>query len=111
MSQRRAAPTTIGPYEVLKHLGSGGMANLYLARKKGPGGFERKVAVKVIKPQQQSEAVASVQRLLREARLVAQLHHRHIVNVIELGSEDDVYYLVMEYLEGHSLREVLSRLQ
>jgi len=99
----------IGSYEIVAALGSGGMAHLYLGRRKGPGGFERAVAIKVIK-----RAFASrqdfVKMFLDEARIASRIQHPNVVHIQELGEENGNYFLVMEYVAGVSLAELLTKL-
>jgi eukaryotic-like serine/threonine-protein kinase len=82
------------------------MAEVFLAWQVGPGGFERKVALKRPLPHvsEDSNAVAS---FLDEARLAAQLVHPHIARVYDVGERSGSYFIVMEYVDGPSLRHVL----
>ena len=84
------------------------MAELWLAKQEGPGGFEKQVALKKILPHLAADP-AFVQMFLAEARLAARLDHPNIVKVFELGEEAGDYFLVMEYLRGASLRELFDR--
>jgi eukaryotic-like serine/threonine-protein kinase len=96
----------IGRYEVLSHLASGGMGQVYLARATGLGGFERQVVVKTLDLSILSitdENEAFVTMFLDEARLVGALHHQYIAPVYEVGcDEDGRYYLVMDYVHGET---------
>ena len=102
-------PGHIGRYEVLGLLGTGGMAEILLARIHGPMGFERPVVVKRILPH-----LAREQRFhdmfLDEARIVAGIRHQNVVHVHELGEDGGELYLVMEYLEGESASSLARRL-
>ena len=101
-------PQRLGRYEVLRHLASGGMARVYLARVTGPGGFARHVVVKTI-PDERREDEDFVTMFLDEARLVATLHHQHIAQVFEVDRADDgTYYLAMEYVHGETVRHLLE---
>jgi serine/threonine protein kinase len=101
-------PQQLGRYELLRHLASGGMARVYLARVTGPGGFARHVVVKTI-PEERREDEAFITMFLDEARLVATLHHQHIAQVFEVGRADDgTYFLAMEYVHGETVRHVLE---
>ena len=104
-----ALPEHIGRYQILGLLGTGGMAEILLARVNGPSGFERPVVIKRILPH-----LAREQRFrdmfLDEARIVAGIRHQNVVNVHELGQEGNDLYLVMEYLEGESASTLARRL-
>lgn len=101
-------PRQLGRYELLRHLASGGMARVYLARVTGPGGFARHVVVKTI-PEERRDDDAFVTMFLDEARLVATLHHQHIAQVFEVGRADDgTYFLAMEYVHGETVRHLLE---
>jgi serine/threonine-protein kinase len=101
-------PESLGRYELIRHLASGGMAQVYLARANGLGGFARHVVVKAMSAQRQDDE-AYVRMFLDEARLAAMLHHQHIAQVYEVGCGDDgTYFLVMEYVHGVTVRAVLE---
>src|SRR5688500_2437403 len=102
-------PRQIGRYEILGLLGTGGMAEVFLGRLHGPSGFERPVVIKRILPHLAREQ-QFVDMFLDEARIVAALRHQNVVQVHELGQENDELYLVMEYLEGESLAGLARRL-
>ena len=94
----------LGPYELIRPIAQGGMADIYLAKKAGVGQFERHVALKVLRA---SEA-ESCAMFLDEARLVGMLHHQNIASVLEADVTDGQHYLAMEYVHGADLRELLS---
>ncbi len=96
-------------YEIVAPLRSGGMADLYLARYEGPGGFERVVALKVIHPRF-AKRRDFVDMFLDEARLAARIDHPNVVHIENLGEHQGTYFMVMEYLHGASLGEVLAAL-
>lgn len=101
-------PQRLSRYELLRHLASGGMAHIHIARVTGPGGFTRHVVVKTI-PEERRDDDAFIAMFLDEARLVATLHHQHIAQVFEVGrAEDGTYFLVMEYVHGETVRHVLE---
>jgi serine/threonine protein kinase len=100
---------TLGPYELVAELGRGGMATLYLAQRVGPGGFARQVAVKVVHAEHQSDP-HFVTMFLDEARLSARVQHPNVVHVEELGEHEGQHYLVMEYVDGVTLADVLRAL-
>lgn len=99
----------LGKYELLRHLASGGMARVYLARVEGVGGFQRHLVLKTVRPER-TEDSSYVAMFLDEARLIATLHHQHIAQVYDIGVADDgTYFLAMEYLHGETMRHVLER--
>ena len=99
----------LGKYELVRHLASGGMARVFLARVSGVGGFERHLVLKTVRPER-SEDATFVSMFLDEARLVAMLHHQHVAQVYEVGVADDgTYFLAMEYLHGETVRAILER--
>jgi len=95
----------LGPYEILAPLGAGGMGEVWKARDTR---LERTVAIKVL-PQHLSNSPESRQRFEREAKTISQLSHPHICALYDVGNQDGVEYLVMEYLEGQTLAERLAR--
>lgn len=98
-----------GRYRALGRIGTGGMAEVLLGRMSGPFGFERPVVIKRILPHFASEERFRTM-FLDEARTVAKISHPNVVQVFDLGHEDESLFLVMEYLEGESLSSVLKRL-
>src|SRR5579872_2107851 len=95
----------LGPYEIQAALGAGGMGEVYRARDTRLG---RDVAIKVI-PAHLSANVDLKQRLEREAKAISSLNHPHVCTLHDIGSENDVDFLVMEYLEGETLADRLLR--
>jgi len=99
----------LGKYELVRHLASGGMARIYLARVGGVGGFERHVVLKTVRPER-VEDDSYLTMFLDEARLLAMLHHQHVAQVYEVGVADDgTYFLAMEYLHGETVRASLAK--
>ncbi len=94
--------TKLGPYQVLAPLGAGGMGEVYKARDTR---LERTVAIKVL-PQHLSASLEVRQRFEREAKTISQLSHPHICALYDVGNQDGVEYLVMEFLEGETLADV-----
>ncbi len=94
-----------GEYELLDEIGRGGMGVVYLARQKA---LDRLVAVKMILAGNLA-STDQVERFVAEARTMARLHHPHIVGIHETGEIHGQHYLVMEYLSGPSLAQVLSQ--
>lgn len=103
-----ASFTTLGKYEILGRLGSGGMAEVFLARQVGAAGFEKRVAIKRLAAHRVSDPVV-VRSLINEARLVGQLTHPNLVQVFDFEQLGEEYCLVMEYVEGMTLDELLNR--
>jgi serine/threonine protein kinase len=103
-----ALPQTLGRYELLGVLGRGGMANVYLGRHAGGAGFQRLFAIKVLHPHLAQEE-AFIEMLLDEARIAARLHHPNVVPIVDLGEQDGIYYVVMEYVEGCTLSVLLKK--
>ncbi len=103
-------PSTLGRYQILGHLATGGMAEIFLAKLEGPGGFSKVVVIKRVLPHMARKPEFRGM-FLDEARIVASLHHPNVVQVSELGQERDELFLVMEYLEGENLARVMRRLQ
>jgi serine/threonine protein kinase/Tol biopolymer transport system component len=99
------AGTKLGPYEILAHLGAGGMGEVYRARDTR---LDRTVAVKVIPSHLSSDPVRR-QRFEREARAISALQHPNICTLYDVGHQDETDYLVMEYLEGETLAARLAR--
>ena len=97
--------TRLGPYEILSPLGAGGMGEVWKARDTRLG---RTVAIKVL-PSHLSSSPEVRQRFEREAKTISQLSHPHICALYDVGHQDGVEYLVMEYLEGETLAERLAR--
>ena len=96
---------TLDHYNLLKQVGKGGMATVYLAKDTRNS---REVALKVLSPSI-SEEKRFVRRFRREAGLVVRLKHPHIVPVLDYGETDGVVYLVMPYVKGRTLADVIRR--
>ena len=101
-------PEFIGRYELLGRLALGGMAEILLARLRGPSGFERPVVIKRILPHY-ADVSAFVDMFLDEARLAARIAHPNVVHVHELGRTASDLYIAMEYLEGESVAGLMRR--
>jgi serine/threonine-protein kinase len=96
-------------YQQLTKLGAGGMATVYLARKIGAGGFERLVVLKRIHPHLAEEKAGLVSMLRDEARLASLVRHPNVVSVIDVVEDEGQLVLVLEYVEGVSLAQLMSR--
>ncbi|HEU4615290.1 MAG TPA: serine/threonine-protein kinase, partial [Kofleriaceae bacterium] len=107
------APTNLSPgsmlgrWEIIRRLGSGGMADVYLARARGEAGFEKTVAVKVMHPHLARNPRA-VDHFLDEARLAARITHPNVVAIQDLGKIGNDYVIVMEYVDGVDLDRLLQ---
>lgn len=99
---------TLGKYELLRRIACGGMAELYLARSRSIGGFEKMVALKRILPQF-SDHDNFVTMFLDEARLAATLNHPNIAQVFDIGVHEGEFFFAMEFVGGRDLRHVLRR--
>jgi serine/threonine protein kinase len=97
----------LGRYEVLSRLGRGGMGTVYLARITGDGGFRRLFAIKVLRSHL-SRSDEATQMLLKEARIASRVDHPNIVSVVDVGSHEGQPYLVMDYITGCSLADLLK---
>ncbi len=98
---------SIGKYKVLERLGTGGMGSVYLCEHKL---MRRRVAVKVLPTAKAlAKDESSLQRFYREARAVAALDHPNIVHAYDIDQEDNLHFLVMEYVDGASLQEIVRK--
>ncbi|HKO47201.1 MAG TPA: ABC transporter substrate-binding protein [Polyangiaceae bacterium] len=106
----RASTSTnrVGRYRLIAHLGSGGMADVYLAVSSGNGTrFQKLLVVKVLKPELIAEP-DFIEMFLDEARLAARLSHPHVVQTLEVGEDAGRYFLAMEYIEGQPLNRLIK---
>ena len=92
-------------YEIVKSIGEGGMANVYLAQ---DSILDRKVAVKVLRGDLSADD-KFIRRFQREAQSVSNLSHQNIVEVYDVGEEDGNHYIVMEYIDGKTLKQLLKK--
>src|SRR6266849_2801905 len=102
---RLAIGTTLGPYEILAPIGAGGMGEVYRARDTR---LNRIVAIKVL-PMHLADRPELRERFDREARTIASLNHPHICTLYDIGHQDGIDFLVMEYLEGETLAQRLLK--
>ncbi|MHC4354955.1 MAG: protein kinase domain-containing protein [Planctomycetota bacterium] len=91
--------------EIIELLGQGGMGAVYKARQKQ---LDRIVALKILPPEVGADP-AFAERFTREARSLAKLNHPHIVTVYEFGQSDDLYFFIMEFVDGTDLRHVIRK--
>ncbi|MBS1149562.1 MAG: serine/threonine protein kinase [Myxococcaceae bacterium] len=99
---------TYGDYQLLKKLATGGMAQIFLARQQGMEGFEKFLVVKRILPHL-AENDDFIKMFLDEARIAARLNHPNIVQIFNLGAQDDSYFIAMEFIHGEDVRRVWKR--
>lgn len=100
------AAQVLGRYELLMPIASGGMAMVWAARLKGTRGFQKIVAIKTMLPTL-SDDERFEQMFLDEAALASQVRHPHVVEIMDLGEQDGVLYLVMEWIDGVPLTELI----
>ena len=100
----------VGPYELQRPLGAGGMAETFVAVRRGPAGFEQSVCLKRILPGRAADA-AFVELFLDEARLLAKLRNAAIVQVHDFGEADGTYYMALELVDGMDLEVLLNALR
>jgi serine/threonine protein kinase len=103
-----AIPSSVGKYRLIAELGRGGMARVFLAMARGPGGFNKLFVIKEPWPSVASDP-KGLDRFLREARIAARLSHPNVVQTVEVVAEGGGYYIVMEYLDGQPLDRVVRR--
>ncbi len=104
-------PTSFGKYFLTEKLATGGMAEIYLAKIVGPGGFEKQLVIKQIHPKLTGQR-QFVDLFVAEAKTLVTLAHGNIVPVYELGVVDDTYFIAMEYIDGptlYRLTEMVAR--
>ena len=94
----------LGKYRLLSHLGTGGMSAVYLAEHRL---MRRRVAIKVL-PKASARGASHLERFHKEAQAVAALDHRNIVRAYDVDQEGDIHFLVMEYVSGRSLQEIVA---
>ncbi len=101
-------PSQIGPYRLVRRLGQGGMAEVYLAVVYGASGFEKRVAIKTLL--QELHGYGEFERILiEEAKLGARLQHRNLVQVHDLGLDNGIYYVRMDYVDGADLGTLMKK--
>ena len=105
VSMMVAPGTLLGPYEIQIQVGAGGMGEVYRAKDTR---LDRTVAIKIL-PQHLSNNATLKQRFDREARTISSLSHPHICSLYDIGHQDGIDYLVMEFVEGESLAQRLNK--
>lgn len=105
--QELELPAEFGKYVLLQRIGTGGMAEVYLARRPGIGGFSKTVVVKRLRPSMRDHP-GYLEMFVEEAKLAAEVQHRNVVQVFDLGSlENGEVFMAMEYVRGTDLKRVL----
>jgi serine/threonine-protein kinase len=102
-------PKLVGKYEILARIARGGMAGIFLARQPGIGGFSRRVVLKTILPSL-AEDPKFVQMFMEEARLASMIHNPNVVQIFDVGKDDDTYFIAMELVDGLTVGAMLSDL-
>jgi serine/threonine protein kinase/dipeptidyl aminopeptidase/acylaminoacyl peptidase len=93
----------LGRYEIIRMVGRGGMGKVYLAR---DNQLDREVAIKVLNQKYENDKT-NIQRFIREAKAASALNHPNILTIHEIGETDGSYYIVSEFIDGKTLREIL----
>jgi len=99
-----------GKYILLEKIQTGGMAEIYLARRPGASGVSKFLAIKRILPQF-SEQKEFIEMFKDEAKIAVNLSHANIVSIHEFGTEQNQFYLAMDYVEGRNLRQILNKMK
>lgn len=101
-----APGTVIDRYEVIVEVARGGMAAVLAVRRKSIGGFDKILAMKILLPAMASQRQA-VERFLDEARIASRIEHPNVVQVIDIGDHDGMPYILMEFLRGRSVAQLM----
>jgi len=104
-----ALGATFGKYFLTEKIATGGMAEIYLAKLIGPGGFEKQLVLKLIHPEL-SDHQQFVEMFVAEAKTLVALTHGNLVPVYELGVVDGTYFLAMEYIDGPALAALVAEI-
>ncbi|MEZ4301282.1 MAG: serine/threonine-protein kinase [Polyangiaceae bacterium] len=107
-NEKLAPGVTLGRYELLLPIAQGGMATVWAARQKGSRGFQKTVAIKTMLPSL-SEDPQFEQMFLDEASLAARIHHPNVAEILDLGEEEDILYIVMEWIDGEALSTITKQ--
>ncbi|MBK7861055.1 MAG: serine/threonine protein kinase [Archangiaceae bacterium] len=99
-------PAFFGRYEILRRLGAGGMAEVFLARQHAMGGFEKQIVLKRILPGLAADA-SFRDMFLQEARLAARVSHPNVVQIFDVGQLDHTFFIIMEFVDGSDLNRLL----
>ncbi len=104
------AHVKFGDYVLLEKIATGGMAELFKAKRSGPEGFEKILAIKQILPHL-SDNEEFVTMFIDEAKVAAQLNHPNIVHIYDLGRIEDSFFIAMEFVQGKDLRAIIKDLE
>ena len=99
--------TDIGPYRLVRRLGMGGMAETFVAVRRGPGGFSQRVCLKLVLPFHRGDQ-EFLELFRREARLAAKLRHSNIVGILDFGEVEGRSYMALELVDGVDLKVLLE---
>ncbi len=103
-------PARFGKYTLIRHLATGGMAELYLAIQRSISGFEKLIVIKKILPRFANDK-EFIQMFLDEARIAATLNHPNVVQIFDVGSVGSDYFIAMEYVHGEDLRNIVGAMR
>ncbi len=106
-TKRLETGTRFGHYEIIRQIGIGGMGEVYLARDQK---LDRPVAIKILNERFSADD-SNLKRFVREAKAASALNHPNILVIHEIGESDGVHYIVSEFIDGKTLREVLTQSQ
>ncbi|MCX5865152.1 MAG: protein kinase, partial [Deltaproteobacteria bacterium] len=101
-------PQTIGRYRIIRQIGLGAMGEVYLAQDEL---IHRKVAIKSLRLDRvtnEHNRQKAIESLLHEARIVGNLNHSHITAIYDIGEQDGATYIVMEYIDGKNIKELID---
>jgi serine/threonine protein kinase len=101
----------LGKYQIVRPLSAGGMAEVFVAKQVGIGGFEKPVALKRIQRQLLETRHLAIDMFLNEAKIAGRLMHPNIVQVLDVGEVGGALYLAMEFVRGKDLRDILKKLR
>jgi serine/threonine protein kinase len=103
-------PRPFGPYELVRRLAAGNVVDIFLAQARAASGFQKAVAIKMIRAAHLDDDPDFVRQLVEEANIASRLQHKNIVQVIDLGEIERQHYIAMEYVDGIDLATLLTRL-
>jgi serine/threonine-protein kinase len=109
-SRKAFEPLRLGRYYLVDQLSKGGMSDIYLAKSVGASGFQKPLVIKKLLPEYAGEP-RYVRRFINEAKTLSRLNHANIVQILDIGQNDDDYYMALEYIEGRNLAHLLSKAQ
>src|SRR5437773_5821655 len=105
VSRALAAGYRLDRYELLSPIAEGGMASVWLARLRGKRGFEKLFAIKTIKTELTDDSRFQ-EMFLDEARIASGIQHPNVAQILDLGEQDEILYIVMEWVDGDSLSKI-----